>query len=53
MTVYVLMAGCIDDEHIDSIHATKEKAQAEKERLNAESAFNRTVPKWIEEWEVK
>lgn len=50
--VWVLMSGCTGDEGIQSIHATEEKAEAERHRLNQDSYW-RTVPKWIEKWEVK
>lgn len=50
--VYVVMGGCVGDEHICSMWSTEEKANAEIKRMK-NNKWDKQLEPWLEEWEVK
>ena len=52
MVVFVVMGGCVGDEHICSIWSSEEKANKEIKRMNNDK-WDRQLEPWLEIWEVQ
>lgn len=50
--VYVVMGGCVGDEHICSIWSSEKKANEEIKRMNNDK-WDKQLEPWLEKWEVK
>lgn len=49
--VYVVMAGCVGDEHIVCIKTSQKKANDIVNQMNNDVYEKRTKP-WVEKWEL-
>lgn len=54
MIVYVLMGGCISDEHIVGIYSSEKKAEEEREHIIKNDNYYKQYPNdlYIEEFEL-
>ena len=50
MKVYVVMGGCVTDEHIIAIYTCEKKAQ---QRAAAENKLEKALEAYVEEWNTE
>lgn len=50
-SVFLVMAGCTTDEHVHSIHTSKQSAEEELNRM-LNDKYGKQAEPWIEEWNL-